>query len=281
MGQKQVYLYSPAGIEGMKATLDTDVSYLAVTPIAYGEPTVGQFVFFGPDHETTVLSSTIAAGTATATIIATPTGGGNPINGTLTLTSTGTTTSGNFTPGSFTATTNTATSLVGDISFTLNAFENGTISVGGTTVITVTDGTPALGSTTTFNTSLGVVTVSAPTYAAGAIGFTLSLAVTVATDANAIAGFLELVYNYYDPNILSPGTLKLRPGHGVMVATRGKFWARSNTNVTAGQKVFVAETGNQIATGAAGSAPAGYIETNDWFAASNADAGNLFILQRS
>ncbi|VEB99956.1 Uncharacterised protein [Cedecea lapagei] len=72
-------------------------------------------------------------------------------------------------------------------------------------------------------------------------------------------------------------SMLIRGGVEVSPKVGGDFWAKSTTVATNGQKVFASVTDGTIATGAAGAAVAGHVET-EWYVSQGAAVGDLIII---
>lgn len=84
-------------------------------------------------------------------------------------------------------------------------------------------------------------------------------------NANATIGYLE------------SASLTIPKGREASAVVGGDFWARSTVPVTIGQKVFANTTDGSILVGDVGATVDGAVET-DWYVATNATAGDLFII---
>ncbi|EOF7793538.1 hypothetical protein ACFXTU_002296 [Salmonella enterica] len=65
------------------------------------------------------------------------------------------------------------------------------------------------------------------------------------------------------------------PGRECTLMVSGDFWAWTTTAATVGQKVFASLTTGEIATGAAGTTMAGFVET--WFSVAQSASANAVI----
>ncbi|STD96471.1 Uncharacterised protein [Escherichia coli] len=65
------------------------------------------------------------------------------------------------------------------------------------------------------------------------------------------------------------------PGRECTLMVSGDFWALTTTTATIGQKVFASLATGEIATGAAGTSMAGFVET--WFSVASAAAAKEVI----
>jgi hypothetical protein len=81
------------------------------------------------------------------------------------------------------------------------------------------------------------------------------------TTAAIPVGFVERVLQYYNLNLLSPGSLVIPTDVEITVARRGDFWAVTTVAPTAGQKAFASFADGSIYPAAAGSIIASAVVT--------------------
>jgi hypothetical protein len=88
------------------------------------------------------------------------------------------------------------------------------------------------------------------------------LATNAGTGLGNPVGFVAREQNYYIYGALSEAVNFVPEGQNISIAVRGDFYAVSSTAAAAGQKVFAKTLDGSIATGAAGAAVDGHVETD-------------------
>lgn len=247
--------------------------FTPVNPIADGDVNVGSFVFPGADPYTMASNSATVdmSGSDTYAVAATPSSG-EPVTGHVTVANDGLDISLQSTVGAI-----NNTSANGTLTIPVGADFEGTVTLGGKTIATVTSGSVSPGSDLTATGTNSTVTVSKTEYSGTDIVITFSVAWTAQGTGTAVMGFVVRVQMYPNYLLNSPGTLTVPSGSALSVAVRGDFYAISKTEATIGQKVFASTTDGSISTGAAGGSVSGSVET-DFTVKRGGAAGELIVI---
>lgn len=247
--------------------------FTPVNPIADGDVNVGSFVFPGADPYTMASNSATVdmSGSDTYAVAATPSSG-EPVTGHVTVANDGLDISLQSTVGAI-----NNTSANGTLTIPVGADFEGTVTLGGKTIATVTSGSVSPGSDLTATGTNSTVTVSKTEYSGTDIVITFSVAWTAQGTGTAVMGFVVRVQMYPNYLLNSPGTLTVPSGSALSVAVRGDFYAISKTEATIGQKVFASTTDGSISTDAAGGSVSGSVET-DFTVKRGGAAGELIVI---
>lgn len=252
--------------------------FTPVNPIADGDVNVGSFVFPGSDPYTMASNSATVdtSGSDTYAVAATPSSGA-AVSGDITVVNDGLDISLQSTVGAINKTESTNTSASGTLTIPVGADFEGTVTLGGKTIATITGGSVSPGSDLTATGTNSTVTVSKTEYSGTDIVITFSVAWTATGTGAAVMGFVVRVQMYPNYILNSPGTLTVPSGSALSVAVRGDFYAISKTEATIGQKVFASTTDGSISTGAASGSVAGSVET-DFVVKRGGAAGELIVI---
>ena len=247
--------------------------FTPVNPIADGDVNVGSFVFPGADPYTMASNSATVdmSGSDTYAVAATPSSG-EPVTGHVTVANDGLDISLQSTVGAI-----NNTSANGTLTIPVGADFEGTVTLGGKTIATVTSGSVSPGSDLTATGTNSTVTVSKTEYSGTDIVITFPVAWTAQGTGTAVMGFVVRVQMYPNYLLNSPGTLTVPSGSALSVAVRGDFYAISKTEATIGQKVFASTTDGSISTDAAGGSVSGSVET-DFTVKRGGAAGELIVI---
>lgn len=252
--------------------------FTPVNPIADGDVNVGSFVFPGSDPYTMASNSATVdtSGSDTYAVAATPSSGA-AVSGDITVVNDGLDISLQSTVGAINKTESTNTSASGTLTIPVGADFEGTVTLGGKTIATITGGSVSPGSDLTATGTNSTVTVAKTEYSGTDIVITFSVAWTATGTGAAVMGFVVRVQMYPNYILNSPGTLTVPSGSALSVAVRGDFYAISKTEATIGQKVFASTTDGSISTGAASGSVAGSVET-DFVVKRGGAAGELIVI---
>ena len=270
--------YAPGVPGDMVNPGDGQNVFTPVNPIADGNIAVGSFVFSGADPYT------MASNTATVEMsgndtyaVATAPSSGNPVTGNITVINDGLDISLQSSVGAINKTESTNTSASGTLTIPVGADFEGTVTLGGKTIATVTSGSISPGSDLTATGTNSTVTVSKTEYSGTDIVITFSVAWTATGTGASVKGFVVRVQMYPNYILKSPGTLLVPSGSSLSVAVRGDFYAISKTAATIGQKVFASTTDGSISTGEEGGSISGSVET-DFYVERGGAPGEVIVI---
>lgn len=273
--QKIVNRYQARGVAGDKSSMDESI-YTAINPFADGDVTVGTFVFDGTDPVMQASNSgtIISAGTETDALSVTPTTG-DAVTSNINIVHSGLSMMLAVSAGSFDQTSQTHASVTGVMTLPIGAIADGSVKVGTTEIATIAGGVVTLASSPVFTGTSAKMTFTAASIANSALSLTFTTEWT-ATTTSGLKGFVERVQSYVFSNIWDDGTMTVSNGQILTVAEKGKYWAKTTTAATYGQKVFASNTDGTIATGS-GAAPAGYTDTG-WKVKTPGAVGDVIII---